>query len=265
MKTFIMKKTDILRTLAGVTLIGLSSLAQATPFTSTSSTSKGLVPGTVSSVGGVVFDLVGLNGTRVISQLAASSLFVGFYNSGTPAAYNGNPGTIGIQTGWNAGITSALGGGIAEAGIRFSLYDGDSASGNFDFSDNTLEVNGSSFGNWSSIPTQNTDSLGNAGASGFSTGFRNNLLDTGWFYSNNSTLLNDIYNSLVSTEQLALKIHDVDPFDNFYDFTQGIDNSLINVGSGPVVTPGGNVPEPTAFTLLGLGLAGMSLVRRRKA
>src|SRR5262245_24529980 len=73
-----------------------------TAFTMTSPTSKGELPSDVTAVGGIVLDLVGVNGRRVVSQLPASSLFKGDFNSGVPVAFRGNPGTIGIQSGFTA-------------------------------------------------------------------------------------------------------------------------------------------------------------------
>ncbi|MCU0536450.1 MAG: PEP-CTERM sorting domain-containing protein [Hydrococcus sp. Prado102] len=252
----------------------IAASANATTFTRTSPTSSGAVPTGVSEIGGIVLDLIGNNGVRVTSQLAASQLYVGFYNTGTPVGFQGNPGTIGIQTGFTSSVLNALGGGFKEAGIRFTLFDGDTASdgvfNDFDFNDNTLLVNGLNFGNWSSVNAQQTDSTGTASTLGFSGGgFRNNTLDTGWFFSNDAGLLSSLYSTLVSTGEAIFQVNDVDPFDNFYDFTQGIDSSLINVGQGPVVNPptppSQAVPEPASVLgLLALGAFGASSTLKSK-
>jgi len=255
MSLFIAKNLVVALAGAALATVGAVSVAQASTFTNTSP-SGGVLPTGVSTVGGIVLDLTGANGTRVTSQLAASQLFVGFYST--------NPGTIGTQTGFTSSVLNALGGGIQKAGIRFTLYDGDSASGDFDFNNNTLRVNGLNFGNWSSVNTQNTDSVGAETGAGFSGGgFRNNLLDTGWFYNSDTTLLTAFYNSLVSTNNGVYELFDTTPGDNFYDFTQGVDSGLINVGTGPVVQPPGTaIPTPALLPgLIGLGL---SAWRKRK-
>lgn len=242
--------------LAGTALVAgmLSAGANATLLTSTSPIGPGALPAGVTEIGGIVIDLLGSNGTKVVSQLAASELFVGFYGS--------NPGGIGTQSGFDNSIYGALGGGISEAAFRFTIYDGDTSSGNFDKNDNDLLVNGLNFGDFSSVETDETNSTGTT-SFGTGLGFSNNELDTGWFYSNDAVLLSDLYHSLTVHESLTFELDDVDPGDNFFDFTQGLDGSLINVGTGPVISgPANNVPEPGSLALLALSLAGLGLHRK---
>jgi hypothetical protein len=245
-------------------LVGLAGVSHAQ--LTINSPAGGNLPGTVSIVGGVVLDLIGTNNNRVVSQLAASSLFEGFYDDGTPVSFRGNPGTIGIQTGFNAGVLSALGGGLSEVAIRITLFDGDSSAGNFDFNDNSLLLNGFNFGNWSSVTTVSHNSTGTSFGS-TRLGFSDNELVTGFFFSDNATLLSNFFTSLTSLNQVTYQVQDSDPFDNFYDFTQGVDAGLIDVGTGPVVTPPNTaVPEPSTYGLMGAAaLLGAVVYRRRFA
>jgi hypothetical protein len=216
----------------------------------------------VSEVGGIVLDLVGTNNNRVTTQLAASTLYQGF------SGFNVNPLTIGTQTGFGASVINALGGGLTQAAIRMTLFDGDTASGDFDEDLNDLLLNGINFGSWSDVNAQNTDALGNVLAAGFSGGgFRDGTLDTGWFFNNNAATLTAFYNTLTATQQVVFAIDDVNPDDNFYDFTQGVDGSLVNVGTGPVVTPPNptGVPEPSSMIgLMGLAAAARFLRSRQE-
>jgi hypothetical protein len=207
-----------------------------TSFTMTSPTHAGELPPGVTQVGGVVLDLIGANGRRVVSELPASSLFRGFFNAGSPAAFQGNPGTIGIQTGFTPAILTALGGGLAEVGVRLTVFDGDTAPGNFDFGDNELLLNGLAIGNFSNVVTQETSQDGlTAVSSNPAGGFRNDKLDTGFFHSTDPAFLAAFVGTLGSTGEVTYQLQDVDPFDNFFDFTQGVASGLVDVGQPPTV------------------------------
>ena len=241
--------------LASIAAMAVATSATATPFTRTSP-NGGLLPAAVTEVGGIVLDLKGANGNRVVSQLSAASLHVGFANGN-------NPLLIGTQSGFNAATVAALGGGIQSASVRVTLFDGDSAPGNFDDGDNTFFLNGIGFGNWSSVSTQETDNTGlNLLSSGI--GFGNNILSTGFFSLSNAVNLASLFTSL-GGGSIAYELFDVDPDDNFYDFTQGVAGGLVNVGQPPVVIPG--IPEPSSWAMLmvGFGLVGGMLRRRSGA
>jgi hypothetical protein len=259
---------------SAIVLTALSAPVCASSFTRTSPTIGGELPAGHSEVGGIVLDLVGTNEARVTSQLPASRLFRGF---NTP-----NPLTIGAQSGFDSSILNRLGGGLQEAAVRLTLYDGDTAAGMFDFNDNYLLVNGLNFGNFSAVNAQNTDSQGNLGVAGFSGGgFRSDLLDTGWFYVTDAGLLGRFYNSLVSSGQAKFALNDADPGENFFDFTQGLDSSQTNVERLPKVIappqptpptmppvpapPSQSVPEPTSLlALLAVGALGVGSTLKSK-
>lgn len=228
-----------------LTLEALEDRLTPSDFTLTSPTSRGALPAGASAVGGIVLDLVGANGRRVVSQLSAGALFRGEYDNGTPVAFRGNPGTIGIQTGFTAEVLSALGGGLSEVAVRLTVFDGDVAAGNFDAGDNALLLNGVSLGDFSAVATQTTNEQGQDVSGILRKGFANERLDTGFFYSNDPATLSELFIGLVHLGQVVYQLRDDDPFDNFFDFTLGIDGDLIDVGSPPVV-----VLLPPQLTLL---------------
>jgi hypothetical protein len=230
-------------------LSAMAANAPATVFTTTSPT--GALPAGVTQVGGIVLDLVGLNGTRVVTQAAASGLYLGFAEN--------EPQTIGTQTGFTSAVLAALGGGLISASARVTLFDGDSATGNFDDGQNEFLVNGISFGNFSAVGTEQTSSDG-TGSFGFSTGFGDDILSTGFFTASGANAASLF--ATLATGSANFSLSDQDPFDNYYDFTAGVDGGLVDVGSGPIVTPA--VPEPSTWAMMlgGMGLVG-GLIRRR--
>lgn len=231
-----------------------ASAAWATPFTETSPTANGLVPVGVTAIGGIVLDIRGLNGAELTAQRAASGLYVGYASS--------NPFTIGVQTGLTSALLGQLGGGFAELAVRVTLLDGDTGPGNFDYNQNTFLINGISIGNWSSVATQQTNSTGTTVLSS-GTGFRNNLLDTGWFHVTNATTLSSLYSSILSAGSATYGLSDVDWGDNYYDFSQGVNGSLINTNIPPVVS---NTPDASAtFGLVAAACLGLLGYRRRRA
>lgn len=253
------------KTLAIASSLALVSIAgtpaHATSETTTSPTG-GTLPSGVTPVGGLVVDLKAADGTRIVSQLSASDMYRGYADgSENPVSgvAEGNPLLFGTQTGFSPAVLAALSGSIQSAAFRITLFDGDTAPGNFDFNENTFSVNGISVGNWSDVTTYRTDSTGSTLIS-TGTGFGDSILSTGFFALTDAGRLADLYTSLVSTNELRFTLFDDDPFDNFFDFTQGVAGGLINVGSGPVVTPvpTGGVPEPStwAMMLLGFGFVG---------
>lgn len=249
------------RLTAAVFLLAGASGAFATAFT-VASPAGGTLPSNVTPVGGIVVDLIGKNGNRVVSQVAASTEYIG------QAPASQYPLLFGTQMGFNSSVVSALGGGISSAAFRVTLYDGDNQVGNFDYHDNFLLVNGVNVGDFSNVATQETDGTGmTIYSSGF--GFGNNILDTGFFASTNASALSGLYASL-SSGMLQFKVDDLTPGDQYYDFTQGLDSSVINVGSGPVVTPPGGgpspspVPEPSTLMMMGTGLLGAAGAARRR-
>ena len=74
-----------------------------------------------------------------------------------------------------------------------------------------------------------------------------------------------IFDALSISGSLTYSLRDVDPYDNYFDFTQGIDGGLINVGQGPVVLPpSSSVPEPTSVALVAAGLVVTGWGARRR-
>ena len=201
-------------------LLGFSApIAQATPFTSTVPVTGVTLPTQYPQAGGVAIVLTGVNGNIYYQFSDPTGAFVGYQNSGDPAAFRGNPFTINnpiaLQCGFRS-CTDYFGGAIAQIDVRFSAYDGDTQAGGFDQNDITLRMNGFDVGNWSGRNTEITNDAGTT-SFGFENGFGNNTFNTGWFSSTNPALLANI----LTTGRTSTQVNDVDPNDNYWDFRRG--------------------------------------------
>jgi len=219
----------------------------------TISPAGGQLPRGASVVGGIVLDLIGSNGQRVLAQLGAGA---NLYKD-TPGNLPTQPDIIiGTQDGLTPAVLAALGGGLSKVAIRVTLFDGDTSIQdvppvpqiNQDYNENTLLLNELNFGNWSPIETLTTDSIGNVIAGTTSNiGFFNQELDTGWFIADDPALLSSFYASLVSTGEVVYKLRDSDPGDNFRNFQEGLDSSNISGNNSPkgVIIPVDLTNSPT--------------------
>lgn len=192
-----------------------------TAFTMKSPTSGGDLPSGVTAVGGIVLDLIGLNGVRVVVQLAANQLFEGLFDSGSRI------GTIGVMGGLSPQVLAQLGGGLAQMAVRMTVEDADTSVGDWDYNQNFLTLNGIELGNLSSQRTEATNQAGIP--SGLATGFQNAALSTGWFLVTDADALTQLFNSLMSSNQASFGLKDLTPGDNSYDFTKGINGSYFGI------------------------------------
>jgi large repetitive protein len=225
-------------------LLSLTAVGLASSFTTTVPGTSIVIPTTYPQAGGIVIVLEGANGNVYYQFANPSTMFIGYQNSGSPAAFNGNPFQIAPAAALNCGIStcsSYLGGSISRVSIRFTAYDGDSQAGMFDFNDLTLRLNGIDVGNWSPVPTQNTNLAGTTVISS-NTGFGNNTFDTGWFQSTNPTLLS----SILVSGSLKSTVYDADPNDNYWDFKQGADADTSTVPL--TVAPGFSIDKTASST-----------------
>jgi large repetitive protein len=223
--------------------------AQATNFTMNVPGTALRLPTGYPEAGGIAIVFVGVNGNAYYQFSNPTGAFQGFQDSGTPAAFRGNPFTINNPIALDCGFSTCstyFGGAIAQAYVRFTAYDGDTQVGGFDENDITLRLNGFDLANWSGVNTEKTSNDGLT-SFGFETGFGNNTLNTGWFSSTNAALLSNI----LSTGRTTSQVFDRDRNDNFWDFTIG--NSLSN-NDIVTVAPGYTLDKTsnrTTFTAVG--------------
>ncbi len=223
--------------------------AQATNFTMNVPGTALRLPTGYPEAGGIAIVFVGVNGNSYFQFSNPTGAFQGYQDTGTPAAFRGNPFTINNPIALDCGFSTCstyFGGAIAQAYVRFTAYDGDTQVGGFDFNDITLRLNGFDLANWSGVTTEKTSNNG-VTSFGFETGFGNNTLNTGWFSSTNAALLANI----LSTGRTTSQVFDRDRNDNFWDFTIG--NSLSNTNI-VTVAPGYTLDKTanrTTFTAVG--------------
>jgi large repetitive protein len=240
-----------LRRILAVIFLFLLTVTQAaaTNFTMNVPGTSLRLPNGYPEAGGVAIVMIGANGNAYYQFSDPTGAFQGFQQNGQPAQFRGNPFTINNPIALDCGASTCsnyFGGSIAQMYVRFSAQDGDTGAGEFDNNDITLRVNGFDVSNWSTVPTEITNTAGTV-SQGFATGFTNNTFNTGWVSTTNSALLSNI----LSTGSTTSQIFDRDPGDNFWDFRIG--PTLTN-GDIVTVAPGYDLTKTspsTAFATVG--------------
>lgn len=226
-----------------------ATAANATPFTTAVPGTSLTLPAGYPEAGGVAIVLVGANGNSYFQFSNPTGAFRGFNSNGTPTRFRGDPFTINDPIGLDCGFSTCstyFGGAISNIYVRFTAYDGDTQAGQFDANDIDLLINGFNVGNWTNIPTQNTNLDGTQLISS-GIGFGNRTYDTGWFSSTNPALLANI----LSTGQTVSQVDDADPNDNYWDFRRGPTLSNTDIVT---VAPGYSLEktaDKTDFTTVG--------------
>ncbi|MGB0906432.1 MAG: beta strand repeat-containing protein, partial [Maricaulaceae bacterium] len=182
-----------------------------------------------------MFVLIGVNGNIYYQFVNPSTQFEGYYNSGTPVAFRGNPFQLGPTQNLNCGPTACVdyfGGSIVEGYARLTARDADACPGNFDHNDVFFEVNGIQVGGFTGPNTQRTNMAGTV-SYGFESCFRDQSTtetSTAWF---DLTPVPGLLNNILTTGGTTPWVRDNDVRDNHWFFKDGNDAS-----GSPEVAPG---------------------------
>ena len=141
---------DTFRLLVGQSYFDVESSNSALSFFRTTPDGQE-IPASASSVGGILLQLTGLNGTSIYTQAAASGLYKGFFENAT--------GSVGTQSGIDF---SVLGGGLSRVSMRWTIEDGDTDSGNFDYNNVQLGINNVPIDSASNLTAYSHDQNGDA-------------------------------------------------------------------------------------------------------
>jgi hypothetical protein len=239
-----------------VSVLAINANASLSSILTTSPTSAGALPVDIPVFGGAVIDIITADNTRLINYISRDDLFHGHVNSGRLDFASQQLGSLLFTF----GMLDAISSGITELAIRLSLYDGDNAVGadviigdEYQANKNFLEVNGIEFGNFTEIKTVTSSRKGEEYFNDFeATGFANKKSATGWFYSNDASILGFINDSLLDTSTLGLDfvVRDAKS-ENWISFHER--------DASPKVV---NVSEPTMAAMMLLVIGGL-VVRRR--
>lgn len=239
----------------------------------------GPLPPEFSIMGGIILDMVGTSGKRLTQQIAPSRLWKGWW-TGPPWVTVIADDVTGID------FAGHLGGGLAKANLRLTLWDGDSGSpnpvyvaqfgaGHFYYTRSTPQPPDFDFDGGQNLFFGFLDVFGtpvNCGYMGETTTFRLNdagatqdvftgfpgvfgeedlyvvnhiaapdpyylpaFAVTGWFKVPPAHL-NDLYQALLSGI-VQIGIYDISPGDQYYDFTRGLGEDVVDIPISPDPPP----------------------------
>lgn len=174
------------------------SIEENLEFLTNSVTSAGALPSQVTPHGGVVIDIVGLNGERVVIQKGLPFAVTGFLSSGF--TYD-----LTSFAGFNQDVLDFLGGGFSEIGLRLSAaipYGSDSTYGpEFGMG---LALNNVQIGNVNDHHSIASNGNGAVLGGEIIDGFLTQTHCTTWIHIDDADTLANIYNSALSTQAIDI-------------------------------------------------------------
>lgn len=221
-------------------VFAMNASASLSSILTTSPSSAGALPIGTPVFGGAVIDIITADNTRLINYISRNDLFDGHVNSSRQDFASQQIGSLFFTV----SMLDAISSGITELAIRLSLYDGDNAVGadviiedEFQANKNFLEVNGTEVGNFTDVKTVTSSRKGEEYFNDFeATGFANKKSATGWFYSNDASILKPINDSLLVTSSLELDfvVRDAKS-ENWISFHErDASTKIVNVSEPPV-------------------------------
>lgn len=201
--------------------------------------------GVIPDVGGVVLSFTGVDDNVAKFFINAEDLYSGVIAPQREESHSVN------LTSWIVplGFENIMQGGLMNLSIRMSIFDGDTGKNEADHGKNYLYLNGTRFGNFSDVETFETSReddvfLGDINGKGF----EDNVVSTGWFEFNDSQMLADLYDSILSTNKLELNYFSDSGKRNFIAF----DNA--EVIEADAITP---VSTPSSMSLILFAFVGI--------